>query len=75
MPFYTFQNDNGETVDKFFKINDRPQTIVEGGVEYHYIISMPAIVSGVGGYKIPGILKDKLTAIKKANPGMKSSVV
>ena len=75
MPFYTYQNEDGETIDKFFKINDRPQTIVENGIEYSYIISTPAIVAQVGGYKVPSIFRDKLRDIKKHNPGMKSSIV
>lgn len=76
MPFYSFQNEaTGEIVDKFFKINDRPEEIDIDGVKHTRIMSSPAIVSGVGGMKIPSVLKHRLTEIQKQHPNMKASAL
>lgn len=76
MPMYTYLNEEtNDKIDKFFKIKDRPDTVIENEMEYKYIMSSPAIVSGVGGLKVPSNLKDRLQQIKKYTPEMRSSVV
>lgn len=76
MPMYTYMNEEtGEKIDRIFKIKDKPQSVIENGIEYKYVISMPAIVSGVGGLVVPSNLKERLTQIKKFAPEMRSSVV
>ena len=77
MPMYEFMNfETGQKINKFFSINGRPEEVIIEDTVYKYIISAPAIVSGVNGIKgVPSNLKDRLSQIKKYNPEMQSSVV
>lgn len=74
MPIYAYRSEDGKVIDKFFKSVERPDTVEIDGVVYHYSIGSPMIVSGVGGYKIPSNLKDKLNMVKQHYPKMQSSV-
>lgn len=40
MPLYTFQSEDGDTIDLMFDYETRPDTVCDDeGVEYHYVIS------------------------------------
>lgn len=75
MPLYEYRNEFGQVIEKFFKMSEKPDSFVdENGVTFHYAMSAPAIVSGVGGIPVSDVLKSRINQIKKAHPSMQSNV-
>ena len=75
MPIYTYINERGHKIDRFFKINDKQDSVEVDGEVYTYCVSAPNLVGRIGELRSETPVRERLKQIKKAYPDMRSSEV